>query len=189
MIATKPNINYMNFLSQKVVRLLKFGDRGVLSFKHSFLLFALILIAISGNAQQAEKLTVIGTVVDSSGQGVPAASVTSDNKSKVGTQTDINGKFILEVQVGAVIKIRSVGFVEKTVVVTATTKSISILLEEDKMGLNEVVITALGQTQKKEAIVGAVTSVRPGDLKIPASNLTNALAGKVAGIIESTLTR
>ncbi|RZK25791.1 MAG: TonB-dependent receptor [Flavobacterium sp.] len=173
----------MKYSLHKDVRVLKIGDRSFLFFKHYCLLFTIMLITVVANAQQAEKLTVIGTVVDSSGQGVPAASVTSDNKSKVGTQTDINGKFILEVQLGAIIKIRSIGFIEKTVLVTATTKSISILLEEDKTGLNEVVITALGQTQKKEAIVGAVTSVRPGDLKIPASNLTNALAGKVSGII------
>src|SRR5699024_7585839 len=38
-------------------------------------------------------------------------------------------------------------------------------------------------TQKKESIVGAMSSVRPSELKIPASNLTTALAGRVPGLV------
>jgi len=49
--------------------------------------------------------------------------------------------------------------------------------------VEEVVITAFSQRQRKEAVVGSVTSVEPGKLKIPASNLTNALAGQIAGVI------
>ncbi len=46
-----------------------------------------------------------------------------------------------------------------------------------------VVVTAFGRRERKEAVVGSVTSIQPGELKIPASNLTNALAGKIAGVI------
>jgi outer membrane cobalamin receptor len=52
-----------------------------------------------------------------------------------------------------------------------------------KTNLTDVVITAYGRKQRKEAVVGSVTTITPSDLKIPASNLTNALAGQVAGVI------
>jgi outer membrane cobalamin receptor len=47
----------------------------------------------------------------------------------------------------------------------------------------EVVVSAYGRRQRKEAVVGSVTTINPEELKIPASNLTNALAGQIAGVI------
>ena len=48
--------------------------------------------------------------------------------------------------------------------------------------LEEVAVVAFGK-QKKESVIGAITTVTPKDLKIPSSNLTTALAGRVAGLI------
>src|SRR5204863_1353371 len=61
--------------------------------------------------------------------------------------------------------------------------TIDITMEVDVASLGEVVIVAYGEKQRKEAVVGSVTSVTPAELKIPASNLTNALAGQIAGLI------
>jgi len=46
-----------------------------------------------------------------------------------------------------------------------------------------VIVTAYGQKQRKEAVVGSVSSINPDQLRTPSSNLTNALAGQVAGMI------
>jgi TonB-dependent SusC/RagA subfamily outer membrane receptor len=48
--------------------------------------------------------------------------------------------------------------------------------------LDEVTIVAFGK-QKKESVIGSITTVNVKDLKIPSSNLTTALAGNMAGII------
>ena len=48
--------------------------------------------------------------------------------------------------------------------------------------MEDVVVVAFG-TQKKSEIVGSVTQVKPEELKIPSSNLTTALAGRVPGMI------
>ncbi len=48
--------------------------------------------------------------------------------------------------------------------------------------LDDVVVVAFG-TQKKTEIVGSVTQVKPEELKVPSSNLTTALAGRVPGMI------
>src|SRR5699024_10544275 len=59
---------------------------------------------------------------------------------------------------------------------------ITVVLKESPSELGEVVVVAFG-TQKKTDMVGSVTTIKPSDLRIPSSNLTNALAGQAAGII------
>src|SRR5690606_40242459 len=49
--------------------------------------------------------------------------------------------------------------------------------------VEDVVVTAFGGQTRRAELVGAVTTVTPKDLKIPSSNLTTALAGRVAGMI------
>jgi len=48
--------------------------------------------------------------------------------------------------------------------------------------LDEVQVVAFGK-QKKESVIGSISTVKPGELKVPSSNLTTALAGRVSGII------
>src|SRR3546814_18719109 len=60
---------------------------------------------------------------------------------------------------------------------------IAVLLVEASSMLDDVVVTAFGGTVKRTDMIGAVTSVNPSDLKVPSSNLTTALAGRVAGMI------
>src|SRR3546814_16559448 len=55
---------------------------------------------------------------------------------------------------------------------------IDVTMEEDVGNLDEVVVVAFG-TQKKASVVSAITTVTPADLKVPSSNLTTALAGRV----------
>jgi len=57
-----------------------------------------------------------------------------------------------------------------------------VMPRDVKLG-DEIVVTAYGQKQRKEAIVGSVSSINPEQLRTPTSNLTNALAGQVAGMI------
>lgn len=155
----------------------------ILTLKRCCCLSILFLCILKSHAQQADKITVIGTVIDSAGGVISGALISSENKSRIQTQTDVNGKFVLDVEPGTILRVSFIGFEDKNITVSSNTKTLNVVLEESNTGLDEVVITALGQTQRKEAIVGAVTTVNPKDLKVPASNLTNALAGKVSGVI------
>lgn len=136
-------------------------------------------------AQNQAKITVIGTVTDSLGVSIIGANIAPINKKGATTVTDGNGKFLLDVEPGTVLKITYVGYVEKHVTITDQ-KVVKIILKELTNQADEVVVTAYGRKQVKEAIVGSVTTVKPANLKIPASNLTNALAGQVAGVIAFT---
>jgi TonB-linked SusC/RagA family outer membrane protein len=133
-------------------------------------------------ASSKDKVTITGTVKDGKGGPLIGVIVADVNNPRISTQTDINGKFILDVEPGTLVRFSHVGYQEQRVTV-GESHLFNIVLQESNTQVDEVVVTAMGQKQRKEAIVGSVTTIKPGDLKIPASNLTTALAGKIAGVI------
>ncbi|PTS97960.1 SusC/RagA family TonB-linked outer membrane protein [Pedobacter sp. HMWF019] len=135
------------------------------------------------NAEKQDKITITGKVTDTLGLPLPGVVIAAVNKPNLGTQTDNNGKFVLDVEPGTLLRFSYVGYKEQRITVSSATRVINIRLQENNIQADEVVITAMGQKQRKEAIVGSVTTVRPSDLKVPSSNLTGAMAGKIAGII------
>jgi TonB-linked SusC/RagA family outer membrane protein len=128
-------------------------------------------------------VTITGSVKDSKGNNLPGVSISVEGNPKQGTVTDNNGNFVLTVRDGAVIRISSIGFLSQTFTVSPENKTFKVVLEDDIKRTEEIVVTAYGKKERKEAVVGSVTTVRPAELKIPASNLTSALAGRAAGII------
>jgi len=142
-----------------------------------------VLTLFFGSAYSQTRVTVTGKVTDTLGVKIQGATILAENVKNISTSTDENGRFVLDVPVGTSLRISFVGFTEQHVVVTADKKIFNIILKENKLIAEEVVVTAFGKKERKEALVGSVTSIKPGELKIPASNLTNALAGQAAGII------
>jgi TonB-linked SusC/RagA family outer membrane protein len=141
-------------------------------------------LAFSAKAQNQAKITITGTVADTTGVTLVGATITQSSKTGSTTSTDANGKFVLDVTPGTVLKVTYIGYQDQNVTVIADKRNYRIVLKESSVSVaEEVVITAYGRKQAREALVGAVTTVKPGNLKIPASNLTNALAGQVAGVI------
>lgn len=123
---------------------------------------------------------VKGTVRDTTGV-LPGTSVTIKG-TKIGTTTDQNGKYILDVSNdNAVLVFSMVGFESQEVMVKGR-EVIDVMMVASDKGLDEVVVVAFGK-QKKTDMVGSITSIKPADLKVPSSNLTTALAGKAAGVI------
>ncbi|MDR6943749.1 TonB-dependent receptor [Mucilaginibacter pocheonensis] len=131
----------------------------------------------------AADITVTGSVKNAKGESLPGSSITVEGNNRLGTVTDNNGNFVITVKDGAVIHISSIGYLPQTFTVSADNKVFKVVLQDDVKHAEEVVVTAYGKKQRKEAVVGSVTTVKPAELKIPASNLTTALAGQVAGVI------
>jgi len=128
-----------------------------------------------------EEKTVTGKVTDETGQSLPGANVVIKNTT-IGTVTNLDGEYTLTVpNDGAVIVFSFIGLTKHEEEVGNRTV-INVQLTYDTSGLDEVVVVGFG-TQKKESVVGAMTSINPSELKIPASNLTTALAGRVAGLV------
>ena len=161
--------------------LLRLGLRG-LPVCRCLLLFFLLFIGHEAfsQASSGSRITITGTVRDSTKALMRGINVTVKGNGKIGTTTDENGRFILDVPENSIIEFSSVGFEPLGL---AARPVMNVTLHPAKGSLGEVVITAFGKKQLKEAVVGSVTTVDPAELKIPASNLTNALAGQVAGVI------
>ena len=130
---------------------------------------------------QGDNLLLKGKVLDSSGQPVPGVAVMISG-TKTGAVTDINGYYSLEVpEVGMKLEVTCLGY--KTQVLTVPKNlSLDIFLEEDTLEMEEAVVVGMGQ-QRKASVIGAVSAVVKDELQVPQRNLTNALAGKVAGAI------
>ncbi|HEX6431673.1 MAG TPA: carboxypeptidase-like regulatory domain-containing protein, partial [Niastella sp.] len=122
-----------------------------------------------------------GMVSDSSG-ALPGVSVSVKSKPNIGTTTDMNGKYILTVPDDKTVLVFSmVGFDNQEIPVKGR-EVIDVLMKRASNSLNDVVVVAFGK-QKKRDIIGSVTTISPSDLKVPSSNLTTALAGRLAGVI------
>ncbi len=98
-----------------------------------------------------------------------------------GTMTGFDGDYSIMVKPGAILVVSSVGYTTKEILIDDRTK-IDIVLAEDSAALDEVIVVGFG-TQKKESVVSAISTVNTSSLKIPASNLTTALAGRASGVI------
>jgi hypothetical protein len=142
------------------------------------LLMLLVLSCFAINVHAQNKITVVGQVTDTLGIKISGANVTAENVKNVGTTTDINGRFVLEVPTGTSLKISFVGFIDQHIVVAADNQHFTIRLKEQKLLAEEVVVTAFGKKERKEAVVGSVTSIKPAELKYRQVTLPTHLPGR-----------
>lgn len=125
--------------------------------------------------------TVKGNVTTTTGEAIPGASV-KQLSATTGVITDLDGFYMITVPGGQTeLEFRFMGYEPKIVKVGNQT-TINVSLEESTSALEEVVVVGYG-AQKKVTMTGSVVSVNMGSLKTPVANLSNALQGKVAGII------
>jgi TonB-linked SusC/RagA family outer membrane protein len=141
-------------------------------------LFITLLISVFCYAQN----TIIkGVVLDEESNPIIGANILDRDNSKNGTITDFDGNFEISINLNAYIEVSYVGFTSQTLKVTDG-KDLKITLISDYQNLDEVTIVAYGK-QKKSSVIAAVTSINPEELRMPTSNLTTSLAGRVAGVI------
>lgn len=143
---------------------------------------AIMLLAVLGGYAQTK---ITGTVQDQEGEPLIGASVIEKGKA-AGTITDIDGNFVIIVQdpQTAVLTFSYIGYNTKEVPVAGKT-SMTVTLEDSSTALEEVVVVGYGQ-QKKESVIGAISQVGAADLlETPAANISQALTGKVPGVITS----
>jgi TonB-linked SusC/RagA family outer membrane protein len=134
----------------------------------------------------AQKITVTGKVTDEKGQALPGATVTIKN-STTGTNSDINGKYVLKANGSDVLVFSMLGFVNQEIPVN-NRDLINVQLAVDQQTLNEVVVIGYG-TQKRKDITGSVATVKSDDFKDqPIDDPISALQGRIAGvnIVESS---
>lgn len=133
--------------------------------------------------KQEEKITVRGKVLSAEQTELIGVSIQLKGTSQ-GTATDERGNFTLSVPPGGVLLVSYIGFEPQEVPVNGRTQLPNIVLKPSSSGLNEVVVLGYGQKQLRQSITGAISSIQTKELKqSPVANLTNALAGRLPGLI------
>ena len=142
----------------------------------SFLLFCL------GPAMLlAQTLTITGKVVDEEGLEVIGANIRVKGNASVGTITSLDGTYSIRAGAKDVLQFSYIGMASQDIPIKGRTK-IDVQLKQDNKVLDEVVVIGYG-TSKRSDLTGSVVSVRSDDLmKNPVSDVTSALAGRVAGV-------
>jgi len=146
-----------------------------------FIKLSLLLFFGFSNGIFAQSEIITGTIIDKNGNPIPGVNIIEDSDSYNGAVTDFDGNFVIKAKSNSTLIISYVGFITQEIKLNGNT-NLNITLEEDLFGLEEVTVVAYGE-QKKESVIAAVTSVDPTELRIPSSNLTTSLAGRVAGLI------
>jgi TonB-linked SusC/RagA family outer membrane protein len=141
-----------------------------------------LLLAFVVQLTFAQEKTISGSVSDNNGLPLPGVNIIVKGTSN-GTQSDFDGNYTVNANVGQTVVFSYVGFNSAERAVTATTSTISLQMSEDAAVLEEVVVTALGIKKEKKALGYAVSSIKEEAIKdSPETDLTRVLQGKTAGI-------
>lgn len=148
-------------------------------FKKIAMTLALILSTVAAVAQTK---TVKGVIYEEeTGEPMPGATVSVEGSTR-GVMTDLDGSFELTgVKPTDKLKFECLGK-ETQVLQVGTMTNFVVKLKNAANELDEVTVVAFGK-QRKESVIGSISTVDVKTLKVPSSNLTTALAGNVAGVI------
>lgn len=133
--------------------------------------------------KQVRGFKVVGNVTDEKGEPLIGVSIFMKKDSTVNAITDMNGAYSIAVpDKYAELSFRYIGFVPKDEKVN-NRRVLNVIMVEDVGQLDEVVVVAYG-AQKKESVVGSITTIEPAKLNVSTSrSLSNNLAGTVTGVI------
>lgn len=131
--------------------------------------------------QQQGKKQIKGVIKDDKGESIIGASIQVKDAPTIGTITDLDGNFELEIPEGSVLNISYVGYHSAEIKVGDKTTFDIILRENDKM-LDEVVVVGYG-VQRKRDVTTSISSLKSSDIQdMPVSSLEQALVGRMAGV-------
>ena len=144
-----------------------------------FILFLIVSIPCLAQSQ----IKVTGVVYEKTNDGntpLPGATIIITGSSR-GVLADDNGKYSIDAKSTDRLEVSFIGFESQSIEINGRSQ-IDIVLISKAEELEAVTVVAFGK-QKKESVIGSISTVNTKDLKVPSSNLTTALAGRMAGVI------
>ena len=143
----------------------------------SMLLCMMIVINYTLFAQNV----ITGVVKDDTGQALPGVSIITKGTTS-GTVSDVDGKFSLTASEDATLVFSFIGMTSQEILV-GNQKNLEIILVASTVGLDEVVVTALGISREKKSLAYSVSEVKADDLsKAGNPNVVKSLDGRVSGV-------
>lgn len=139
-------------------------------------------IKSGGGVVQPQKKQLKGKVTDSKGEPIPGTTILVKGMT-IGTIADFDGNFTIDVPLNAKTLVFSFVGMKTLEVQIGSKTNFSVSLEEETIGMGEVVVVGYG-TQKKISVTGSIVSVSSEDLiKSPNASVSNSLAGRVTGLV------
>lgn len=136
-------------------------------------------------AQQQKQRVITGTVISGEDkQPIIGATIWLKN-SAIGTSSNMDGNYSIKTEgLGGVLTFSYVGMKSQEIII-GNQQTINITLLPDTEVLDEVVVVGYGH-QKKESVVGAISTLDVKNINVPGASLSNALAGQLAGVVAVT---
>ena len=149
--------------------------------KYTLNLLMMIWGVFSMQLMVAQSLTVTGVVIDQEGVSQPGVTIRTPGAS-TGSITTIDGKYaITNLSPTDSLIYSFIGFQTERRVV-GSNQTINVILQPAQEQLEEVQVVAF-QKQKKQSVIASINTINPSELKLPPTNLTTALAGRMSGVI------
>lgn len=130
----------------------------------------------------SEKAMVKGKILSSDKKPLPGATVIVKGTS-AGAIVNAEGDFAVSAKVNDILQIDFLGYTPVEFRIKEDSQNILILMKQEVMEVEDVVVTAFGQRQRKESLVGSVSTVNAKQLKSSSSDLTSSFAGNIAGMV------
>ena len=146
------------------------------------LLMVLIPWLLAGLSVVAQTTAYSGKVTEQDGTSIPGVSVVVKGQT-VGTVTDLNGKFSIQVPAGSKVLIFSFIGLKSQEVTLGTNKTVNVVMAAEAVDVEEVVVVGFG-TQKKVNLTGAVAAVKVDEKMTnrALTNLSSGMEGLVPGL-------
>lgn len=142
------------------------------------ILFFILFSSVTLFGQQ--KHTVTGKVTDEKGVGIPGVSILEKGTSN-GTVTNLDGNYTVNASSQSVLVYSFIGYIPQEFPV-GTQTNINVQLQENVIGLNEVVVVGYGKLTVKD-LTSSIATVKSDELtKTPSGQAMQALQGKIAGM-------
>ncbi|MDR2057306.1 MAG: TonB-dependent receptor [Dysgonamonadaceae bacterium] len=150
------------------------------------LIFLLVCFCVNMGliAQTTQNKRVTGTVSDESGEPIIGASVVAKGNSVIGTITDLEGHFVLEIPTSVhTLIVKYIGMLEQEV---AVQPYVNVILLSSEISLDDVIVVAYG-TAKKNSFTGSTTTINAKSIeKRNISTISKALDGVVPGLLSTS---
>ena len=144
--------------------------------------FTLLVLSLPGAFAQ-NKITVKGIVTDELGEPMIGAGVLVKN-TVTGVITGLDGEYSITIDAaggGGILVFSTLGYDDQEVPVNGRTE-INVQMQPQSTSLEEVVVVGYG-VQKRESVVGAISTVDASTLKVPSAQLSTGLAGQLSGVV------
>ena len=142
-----------------------------------------VLLFSAGGLQEAsaQSVKVSGTVLDETGEPFTGVFVVVKGSSNA-TMTDIDGKFQISAPRGSVLVFSFLNYEDVELSVEGGNGPVAVKMTPSATELEESTVVAYG-TQRKASIVGSISTISADGLKTPVANISNALAGRMPGVV------